>query len=1735
MTSTPPGPPPLNLPFRTLSIDLEVSRENESIKAVAAVRSDPGRNILSNTLNQNIANSLNTIDAMSQDADVLVGHNIIAFDIPHLQALRPDLELLKLPVIDTLRLNPLAFPRNPYHHLVKHYQDGQIKRGQTNNPELDAIITLEILQNQLSSFRKSPKDLLTVWHWLTTLENGAGFDAVFSHVRNAAKPTKQEALQTIRTLLKGQACITRVKDITQTAHLTGWSLAYTLAWLSVSGGNSVMPPWVTNQFPLAAKLVKHLRDAPCHNPECKWCKERHNPTKELNRWFGFPSFRTDPVDEHGNPLQEQVVQAAMAGENLLAILPTGAGKSLCYQIPALSKYDKTGALTVVISPLVAPMADQVAGLEAKGINSCITINGLLSMPERAEALDRVRMGAAAILLISPEVLRNSTVCKAIGQRQVGTWVLDEAHCLSKWGHDFRSDYRYIGRFIKQNAGKNSPPPVICLTATAKPDVIMEITDYFQNEMGIDLKIFNGGNQRTNLDFVVIQTTPPPPEKLAHIHQVIQDDLPPDEPGGAIIYCATRQQTEDVAKFLNQKGIAAEYFHAKIPPETKKNIQENFIQGNLRAIVATNAFGMGIDKPDVRLVIHADIPGSLENYIQEAGRAGRDQHKAKCVLLYTTEDVERQFGMSARNRLSRRDIRTVLRSLRNMDRRKRLKGEVIATPGEILTQDDEGNFERDSATDDTRVRTAVSWLENAELLTREDNYTQVFPSSLRVNSAQEAERKLARSKTLNPHYRQQLLEITQHLIDADPDEGISTDELMTVTGMNSESVRAALHNMETLGLASNDTAITAFVHSGVTKSSEQRLRKASAMEEDLIASMQESHPDMEIGDTSPLHLRITSQQLRDQGHEQALPEYIRRLINSIAGDGRGEGGAGGSINVKHGNSETIQLTTLRDWTTLSKMAEAHRTAADRILKHLLSQLPPGTRGTDLLAETTMSQLANTIKSDITLSAMVRDHAKLMDRALMWLHEQEIIRLNKGLAVFRQAMTIRLGEERRGFTQTDYASLNLHYEQQTLQIHVMAEYANQGLKSMAQALNMAMDYFNMEEQEFIKRWLPSRRTETSRQTTHESWQAIVENLNNPNQRRIAADDRDQTNVLVLAGPGSGKTKVLVHRIAYLIRVKRENPKGILALAYNRHAAVEIRRRLLALIGDDARGVMILTCHALAMRLAGASFETRANRLDDNYFKETMKRAIALLRGEGLDQEEADDYRSRVLSGFRWILVDEYQDIGPEQYELISAIAGRTLSEEDERLTIFAVGDDDQNIYAFNGSSTEFIRKFSKDYQARPFHLTDNYRSTTHIIRTANAVIAPALDRMKTEHPIHINRSREKDHPGGAWNTLDPIAQGRVQVLPAGDTSLSQAQAAVTELRRLSALDQDWDWSKCAVIARRWNYLDPVHSLCELEGIPAQMANQELSAIWHLRETQALADWAKKKEPPLVTTGEIAGHLTQQTQTKWTELLQEAAQDYHLETGGLETPSEQFIEWLAEWSQETRRSQKGLLLLTAHSAKGLEFDHVIVLDGGWDRLGTGEDQDAQRRLYYVAMTRAKKTLALCRFPTPQPLQNGLPEDSTIFRNNAAHTSMPTPPELRRRYVKPGMKSIFLSFSGYKPPDNALHKHIANLSPGDPLTFLKSRDRWELRDTNNNVVGLMARSFRPPEGMKCASAQVSAICVWDRQHVNDSTQNENYTKGLKSDRWEVVVPTLMFEPEHPHQQQRKNHDGTKTPGDPT
>lgn len=730
--------------------------------------------------------------------------------------------------------------------------------------------------------------------------------------------------------------------------------------------------------------------------------------------------------------------------------------------------------------------------------------------------------------------------------------------------------------------------------------------------------------------------------------------------------------------------------------------------------------------------------------------------------------------------------------------------------------------------------------------------------------------------------------------------------------------------------------------------------------------------------------------------------------------------------------------------------------------------------------------------------------------MWLHEQEVLRLNKGLAVFRPAMTIHLEQGRRRFTKADYEPLEMHYEEQVLQVHVMDEYVQRGLKKMADAMRLSMDYFHLEQEEFLKRWMPDREKELHRQTTPESWRKIVEALGNPVQKELVADDREQTNVLVLAGPGSGKTKVLVHRIAYLIRVRREKPEGILALTYNRHAAVEIRRRLHDLIGDDACGVLVMTCHAMAMRLVGASFANKTDSGQTDVFKQVLLEAIALLKGDGLHPEEADEQRDRLLAGFRRILVDEYQDIGPEQYELISALAGRNRRDEEGKNTLFAVGDDDQNIYAFNGASVEFIRRFESDYDARPTFLIENYRSTGHIVGASNAVIAPGKERMKVDHPIEVDRARHKSPLGGLWTERDSVGQGLVQllVMPSGmaDPNVGQAAGLMAEFERLRRMDEGWKWSECAVIAREWKYLDAVRAWCEINHVPVQVANEDSINIWRLRETQALLNWVRALATKMLSLADLSAWIAQHESNCWWQLLQEAINAYSIEVAGLALPGCHLIDWLAEWGREVRRKQVGVLLLTAHRAKGLEFSHVGVLDGGWDRDGPGKDPDETRRLFYVAMTRAKHSLVLAQAGRHHRYSEVLEPNPHVLRREVHLGALAA--EYGRRYITPSLREIDIGYAGRFSPTHRVHRDIAALDVGSPLLLKNIEGKWCVLTTAGQVVGRMARAFQPPQGKRFVEAKVLAI-----QTRNIAMVDAGFQQLIKTEEWEVVLPELVFE----------------------
>ncbi len=1686
-----------------VSIDLEVDPEKAKIFAFAAVLRDTNKASL--VAKSEIGAELSKLDDFCRGFDHVIGHNILCHDLPHLSAALPTFAKLAEAPIDTLWLNPLAFPRNPYHHLVKHYQDGRLQTGHVNDPEFDARLVFEVLENQFTEFRRlnlQSQDALIAYHYLCTrTANSDGFGRFFAEIRSAEVPTQEEAWHAIRRLLAGAACSAMVEENLSGLDDTSlsWPMAYALSWISVAGGDSVMPPWVRMQFRAASQIVKALRDTNCGDPNCEYCRTHNDPKQALKSWFGFDDFRPEPIDEFGRPLQERIVESAMQGESLLGILPTGTGKSICYQIPALSRFDKTGALTVVISPLVALMADQVQGLARAGISSAVTINGLLSLPERQDALDKVRMGDAAILLISPEQLRSTSVRSVLEQREVGLWVLDEAHCVSKWGHDFRPDYRYVGRFIKERS-YDEIAPILCLTATAKPDVVQDIRGHFNERLGLELTLLDGGASRSNLSFEVLPTQRS--TKLTDILDRIEEYLPVTGASGAVVYCATRSATERVAEFLKQQGLAAERYHAGLSADEKREIQEAFRVGELRIIAATNAFGMGIDKPDIRLVVHGDVPGSLENYLQEAGRAGRDRAPARCTLLFSTEDVDRQFSLSARSRLARHEIGAILKAVRRLDGKTRKNGEVVATSGEIVKEEKDHDFQRDSATDDTRVKTAVAWLEESKLLRREENRVQVFPASLLVKDIDQAKSILDRADITGTR-RRQLLKIVQHIINAPPEEGISTDDLSGASGLTGPALRRALTDLEALGIANDDTNITIFVHVGVENASQARFEAAAKLEAGLVSILREEAPDADDGEPTPFNLAATSQVLREAGHDNVRPDIVEGLLRGMAQDGRDMDGGRGNLNVKKASQGSLFIRLQRSWSIVDKTAEIRRQGAGRLLSHLIGKVPKGVRGKDIPVETTLGGLLAAINGDAMLRGAVSDPNKLMDRALLWLHEQEVVTLGKGLSVFRPAITLHLDPKGGNFTVQNFAPLEEHYTEQTIQTHVMAAYAEKGLENIDDAVRLSEDYFVLERDAFMRRWMPGRGTEFRRQATGETWTKIVESLGNSIQENIVRDDREQTNVLVLAGPGSGKTRVLVHRIAYLVKIKREDPRGILVLAYNRHAAAEIRERLRILIGDEARFVTVSTIHSLAMRLVGASFAgTAAAEKPD--FKDLLKDAARLLRGDGMDKIAAESLRDTLIQGYRWLLVDEYQDVGPEEYSLISAVAGRSLDDPDLRISLFAVGDDDQNIYSFNEASIRFIRQFEDDYSAKPVFLTENYRSTDNIISAANAVIEHSADRMKAGHDISVNQNRQNEPPGGKMFGLDPVAQGRVQILECPSSNDAQAMAAIDELVRLSRLVPDWSWSKAAIISRDWKKLAPVRDFAEALNIPVEVANEQLPGLWRMREMQAFVEMLRHDHSRVVSISDLTDILNTIPSSRWTNRIGEGLGLLAREINNRGIPAVDVIEWLAEWSRGSWGEQRGLKLLTAHSAKGLEFEDVVILDGGWERPSRNEDQDAPRRLFYVAMTRARRNLIVMSndnheyLPTRSPaiVTRTVTPDLSIF------------PGPRRYFQSAETGTVDLSFAGRLGQKNEALSAITNAKVGDPVTLDLREHPYTIRDARGRSIGRMAKSFSAPPNTSFLRGEVAAIV---HRRLEDSDEAYHYT--LKRDAWETIVPELVFE----------------------
>ncbi len=355
------------------------------------------------------------------------------------------------------------------------------------------------------------------------------------------------------------------------------------------------------------------------------------PLQVLKKYFGYDSFR---------PLQTEIINSVLTGNDTLAILPTGGGKSLCFQIPTLVMAEQNGGqngtLCLVITPLIALMKDQVENLKQRDIRAAAIYTGLPYEKQRI-ALDNCQFGPYRFLYVSPERLVSDDFRKRLAQLPVRLIAVDEAHCISQWGHDFRPSYTRIAE-IRELFDHRIP--ILALTATATTEVAQDIVRHLSLNNTDDWKMFRQSVHRDNLNYIVryCSDSKEKQQQLIHILSSVQ--------GSAIVYVRNRKRTEELAQLLDDNRITANSYHAGLDTLERAARQESWRKTQCRVMVCTNAFGMGIDKPDVRIVLHYDLPDSPEAYFQEAGRAGRDGQNAYCVLLYAPED-----RVKARKRVS----------------------------------------------------------------------------------------------------------------------------------------------------------------------------------------------------------------------------------------------------------------------------------------------------------------------------------------------------------------------------------------------------------------------------------------------------------------------------------------------------------------------------------------------------------------------------------------------------------------------------------------------------------------------------------------------------------------------------------------------------------------------------------------------------------------------------------------------------------------------------------------------------------------------------------------------------------------------------------------------------------------------------------------------------------------------------------------------------------------------------
>lgn len=1730
---------------------------------------------------ESVKKSLLTLENWGNAAQFICGHNALAHDIPIIR----ELGYRDLPddkVLDTLYLSPLAFPKKPYHALIK---DGKLTSEAHNNPVQDSRSCAKVFADCLEQFEHSSLADLEIYWLAFHLSSMPGMARLFEQLAKELKSSlalgteadnQAMLLQRFTTLNRGRCCLNSVRVLD--GNEGPLILAYIHSWLTVAGGESVLPYWLCRAIPSLRPYLKHLRQVSCNSPECGYCVEMHSPTKALQRHFGFESFRAKPAlsTRPDQSLQEEIVSTAMDGQSLLGILPTGGGKSLCFQIPALHRYECTGALTIAISPLQSLMRDQVENLKSRaGVLHTNALYGLLTPLERKACLEDIRLGHIGLLYVSPEQLRSPAFRKAILCREIGFWVFDEAHCLSKWGHDFRTDYLYASKFIRELAQEQGAdyPTILCVTATAKEAVKDDLIEHFRDELNKEIRLLDGGTDRQNLKYSVEAVDKS--AKLSRISDLLEEfyetpseAVPINEfakrcapKGAVVIFAATRKHVMDLFQGLSQKGWPVLPFHSRLDDEkndnadklNKKDVLDQFLGGHNPIIVATNAFGMGVDKPDIRIVIHADATGSLENYLQEAGRAGRDGDPAECILLYEPNDLETQFNLAALSKISQRDIQGIWRAIY----RSKPDAESAVTLSTTEIKEAQGRYnafdlDSDDLTD-TNIKTAVALLERRNFLERKENRARVFEARALITDIHKAREKI---ETLRlPIDTQKLWIAVLKVFWALPNnECADVNAFTEIDEMQSayDSLREhgdPMKSMITLvfrvlnqmarpevGLLKKDILFSAFLQKNMAP---KALADLQHLEASILKTLQEADP--EATGRRPVRLKQLNELLNREG-VKSHTDGILRVFQYLEKDSSKLSRKEQCLDVKQ-QKDKVTLIFKDGWDHILDLSVLRLTLCDQILK-FLSALPPSSQceGNQSHVEFPESDLIEHLKKHLTAAlSEFPDLPEAVHYALLWLHENKVIELQNGKALITSSMTLYMLDHKRGnkqrrFSKSDYEPLRVFYDEKNLQVHIVGEYARKAIEEHAGShLQFVEDYFRTDTKGFIKKYFKGKRRVLELSTGIDSYRKIYESLNNAAQQAIVAAD-EPNNDMVLAGPGSGKTRVIAHRCAWLLRVRRVKPSSIVVLCFNRHAALELRRRIWKLVGVSAAGVIIQTFHGLALRILGrtmAQLETESTG-EGLSFNTIIPEAIDLLKGGSAPiGMEADAFRTRLVGSMSHILVDEYQDIDADAYDFVGLLAGKAQLGAENRLQILAVGDDDQSIYKFAGANVEFIRRFQDDYADRSnpkfvkdvavHHLIDNYRSTKHIIAAANAVIAHNTDRMKTDQAIKIDPLRFSHAAGGELEDLDTVAGGKIQVLRT-EGELEQAVTCLEEIERYVQLSDKHEYDQCCVIARTNNELRPIRIALEEGGIPCALVGA--APMPNLARVREVYDWLKhlKSHSEDFWTGEklteeVQKHLSHTfASTPTGSLLYQIAREFYGEHGGIEQNCSDILDYFYDALHEHKRRGSnglGVQLSTAHKAKGLEFDCVLILDGSWcDKIRSIAEMEEARRLYYVSMTRACKTLTLfqqagyrTQFINEIPTKNQhVRQLSPSIKNAAA---------LRMQYDLISLEDLWISYAAHLKIGDSRANALKSVQSGSMVTLHHeqqsgTREQLIIKDSKGNALAkLSKRGYAKWISKLDRIHKIVVVGV----HIRERNDGDGDNKGA-NDTWSIPIFEVYSHP---------------------